>query len=297
MLRIGCVIGVSVGLCLAPPATAAAAVPLAQHRAVYDLTLAPGADGVEAARGRIAIEFFGSPCEGWTTRVRQVTALDLGDGGTRTLDSNSATFEEPDGALLRFRSETRANGRTLSAVDGSARRVDGDTRVVVEAHDHEANDREANDREAPERNAPGPETPGPETLVVPGTPLFPTQHIARLIGEAASGAVLFAAPVFDGTGDGRTVYDTLAVIGPPLAADAPEGAEAGPEAALGDLARWPVRLSYYEPGPGERVPDYTIGFTLFANGVSSDLRLEFDGFTLRGELSTLELVEPQDCRL
>ncbi|MGP9820832.1 cell envelope integrity EipB family protein [Salinarimonas sp. NSM] len=276
MRRIGCVIGVSMGLCLALPATAATAVPLAQHRAVYDLTLAPGADGVEAARGRIAIEFFGSACEGWTTRVRQVTALDLGEGQTRTLDSNSATFEEPDGALLHFRSESRANGQPLNAVDGTARRVAGDTRIVIEA-------------------------PEPETIVEPGAPLFPTQHIARLIGEAQIGAPLFAARVFDGTGDGRTIYDTLAVIGPPLAAaEADEGAgpdDVGPEAALGDMERWPVRLSYFEPGPGERTPDYAIGFTLFANGVSSDLSLEFDGFTLRGELAALELFDPQECRL
>ncbi|MGJ3264610.1 MAG: cell envelope integrity EipB family protein [Salinarimonas sp.] len=268
MRSVGCVLG----LCLAMAAGAAAAGPLVPHRAVYDLALAPGADGVEAARGRIAIEFFGSPCEGWTTRVRQVTALDLGDGGTRTLDSNSATFEEPDGTLLRFRSESRADGETIEAVDGTATRVDGDTRIVLE-------------------------TPEPETLVVPGTPLFPTQHIARLIGEAVSGAPLFAARVFDGTGDGRTVYDTLAVIGPRLPALAPNEEAQAPADALAGLDRWPVRLSYYEPGPGERTPDYIVGFTLFENGVSSDLSLEFDGFTLRGALSALELVEPQECRL
>ncbi|WP_029029490.1 cell envelope integrity EipB family protein [Salinarimonas rosea] len=268
MRSVGCVLF----LCLALPAAAAAGVPLAQHRAVYDLTLAPGADGVEAARGRIAIEFFGSPCEGWTTRVRQVTALDLGDGGTRTLDSNSATFEEADGTLLRFRSESRADGQPIEAVDGTATRVQGDTRVVIEA-------------------------PDAETLVVPGTPLFPTQHIARLIGEAGSGASLFAARVFDGTGDGRTLYDTLAVIGPALPAPDSDAEGQEPTDALAGLDRWPVRLSYFEPGPGERTPDYIVGFTLFANGVSSDLSLEFDGFTLKGELSALELVEPQECRL
>ncbi|GGK40112.1 cell envelope integrity EipB family protein [Salinarimonas ramus] len=270
MRSVGCVIGLGLALL----SSAAVALPLAPHRAVYDLALAPGADGVEAARGRIAIEFYGSSCEGYTTRVRQVTVLDLGESGTRTLDSNSATFEEADASLLRFRSESRADGRTMEEVDGSASRVEDETRVVVEG-------------------------PQAETFTLPGRPFFPTEHIARLVAEAEAGAPLFSAPVYDGTGDGRTVYDTLAVIGdalPPPEAGTGEDADT-PLAKLAGLDSWPVRLSYFEPGPGERTPDYVVGFRLFENGVSSDLTLAFDGFTLEGELSALELMENGDCRL
>lgn len=267
MRSVGCVLG----LCCALAASGAgAAAPLAPHRAVYDLSLAPGADGVEAASGRIAIEFYGSACEGWTTRVRQVTVLELGDGARRMLDSNSATFEEPDGTLLRFRSEARADGETIEEVDGVAARVDGTTRITIEA-------------------------PGADALTVPGTPLFPAQHIARLIGSAQDATPLLAARVFDGTGDGRTVYDTLAVIGPAL--PAAQGEADATTAPLAGLERWSVRLSYFEPGPGERTPDYVVGFTLFENGVSSDLSLAFDGFTLEGRLSSLELLDMQECRL
>lgn len=249
-------------------AGAAPAASLAPHRAVYDLALGPGAESIVAARGRIAIEFYGSPCEGYTTRVRQVTTIEGEETPARTLDANSATFEEPDGAALRFRSETRADGLTLDEVDGEASRGDDGTVIAIAA-------------------------PEAERLLVPGDPYFPTQHILALIAGARSGTPLLEARVFDGTGDGRTVYDTFAVIGPALPGDAPDALAA----PLAGLQRWPVRLSYFEPGPGERTPDYVIGFTLYENGVSSDLTLAFDGFTLIGTLSGLELMESEECRM
>ncbi|WP_349368545.1 cell envelope integrity EipB family protein [Salinarimonas sp.] len=246
----------------------AEASPLTPHRAVYDLALAPGSETLSSAQGRIAIEFYGSPCEGYTTRLRQVTALQGRETPSRTLDSNSATFEEADASVLRFRSETRADGITLEEVEGSAERTDGETVIALDQ-------------------------PEDARLVVEGAPMFPTQHIVAMIETAQAGAPLLATRVYDGTGDGRTVYDTLAILGRAL----PEGAADAVAAPLADLARWPVRLSYFEPGPGERTPAYVIGFTLYENGVSSDLVFEFEDFTLTGRLSALELLEVVDCAL
>jgi hypothetical protein len=246
----------------------AQAAPLTPHRAVYDVALAPGSDTLASAQGRIAIEFFGSPCEGYTTRVRQVTTLEGRETPTRTLDSNSATFEEADGSALRFRSETRADGVTLEHVEGGAERADGETVIALEE-------------------------PEETTLVVEGAPMFPTQHILAMIETARAGAPLLATQVYDGTGDGRVVYDTLAIVGSSL----PAGAVGEVDAPLAELARWPVRLSYFEPGPGERTPAYVIGFTLYENGVSGDLTFEFEDFTLKGRLSALELLDPVDCAL
>src|SRR5690242_2016562 len=69
--------------------TAKAPVVLAPHRAVYDLSLARSdgsSKGVESARGRIAMEFAGDACDGYTQKYRQVTVLDTSEGGPRTLD-------------------------------------------------------------------------------------------------------------------------------------------------------------------------------------------------------------------
>ena len=63
--------------------TAKSPVQLAPHRAVYDLSLlrAGGSNGVENARGRIAMEFGGDACDGYTLKYRQVTILNSSESG------------------------------------------------------------------------------------------------------------------------------------------------------------------------------------------------------------------------
>ena len=98
--------GLAAGL---SPAIAAQNMPMAAHRATYDLILAEGAGkgGVESARGRIVFEFNGSACEGYTLNFRQVTELNGGDIGTKLSDMRSSTFEAGDGSSLRFNTESR----------------------------------------------------------------------------------------------------------------------------------------------------------------------------------------------
>ena len=60
----------------------AGAMPLAPHRAVYDLKLkeAHGQRSLQSARGRIVYDFSGTACDGYTLKFRQVTELDSGEG-------------------------------------------------------------------------------------------------------------------------------------------------------------------------------------------------------------------------
>src|SRR5215471_11524734 len=59
-----------------------AAIPLAPHRAIYDLKLGQlrGKRALEAVRGRIVYDFNGSMCDGYDLHFRQVTELDTGEG-------------------------------------------------------------------------------------------------------------------------------------------------------------------------------------------------------------------------
>src|SRR5262249_13203136 len=81
----------------------AAQIPLAAHRAIYELTLDPEKTGsrVDSARGQIAYEMRGNACEGYSVNLRQVTELDTGEGKQTTSDLRSATWE--DGASKNFR--------------------------------------------------------------------------------------------------------------------------------------------------------------------------------------------------
>lgn len=207
----------------APSAQEAGNVRLTPHRAVYDLALAKGGGsrGVEAARGRIAFDSTGDACEGYALNYRQVTVMESGETGTRTSDLRMTTFESGDGRSLRFKSETKSESRTQSAVQGEAEIEGGGLTVRLTQ-------------------------PKRETFSVPGETLFPTAHMKRLITAARPGETTVTVRIFDGSDNGRKVYDTLAVIGRRI--EAGQGADletAARQEELARLPRWPVTLSYF----------------------------------------------------
>ena len=102
--------------------------------------------------------------------------------------------------------------------------------------------------------------------------------------------------MFDGSDDGRKVYDTLAVIGRRSrhrrpADKAAERDKPLREGAMATMPRWPVTLSYYIPGEGERTPIYVLSFDLYENGVSGALRLNYGSFAVVGDLTRLDLTK------
>jgi len=240
-------------------------VKLAPHRAVYDLTLAKGAGSasIEDVRGRVAFDYTGDACEGYALNYRQVTVMGGSEGRAQTLDVRAATFESGDGTSLRFKTE-KNEGETRDDVDGTAE-IHGGILTVKLRQPHD------------------------ETFSVPGEVMFPAAHMKRLIMAARAGETTLNVKIFDGMDDGRKVFDTLAVIGRRI--EAGHGEDREPPArqeSLARLPRWPVTLSYFAPGEGERTPIYTISFELYENGVSRALRLDYGDFTLNGDLQNLE---------
>ncbi|BAQ43853.1 MULTISPECIES: cell envelope integrity EipB family protein [Methylobacterium] len=279
-------------LALSSPVLAAESVHLAPHRAVYDLSLSgsSGTRAVESARGRIVFDFTGDACKGFALQYRQVTVLESSESGSRTSDLRNTTFESGDGRSFRFRTQSDLNGKTTAPVDGNAERGDKGLSVSLKQ---------------PKRGE----------MSVPGEVLFPAAHMRRLIEAARAGQSTVAIKVFDGSDDGRKVYDTLAVIGaqrgsdktktevkPETRPDAPAPKPVPVEAALRDgamatMPHWPVTLSYFSPGEGERTPVYVLAFDLYENGVSAALRLDYGEFSLKGELSRIDLLpESKDCK-
>ncbi len=252
------------------PAKPSAPVVLANHRAVYDLSLASsgGTRAVDSARGRIAVDFKGDACQGYTMQTRQVTVLESSETGSRTSDLRNTTFEGGDGREFRFRTASTNNGNPSPTVDGTATTEDDAFKVRLKE---------------PKRDQFG------ET----GPVLFPSHHMRRLIEAARAGETTLATKVFDGSDDGRKVYDTLAVIGRPSTGPTPaSGSERDKplrEGALASVQRWPVTLSYFTQGKGERTPIYTLSFDLYDNGVSGALKLDYGDFAILGDLTRLDL--------
>jgi len=253
-------------------ARADAPLPLAAHRAVYDLSLlkGSGAKAPAQARGRIAFDFSGSSCEGYVQNFRQLTELQPAEGSAKISDMRSATFESADATEYRFKIETRVDNAATDAIDGKAQKVK-DSRIAV-------------DLAKPKR----------AHLEIDGPTLFPTEHLRRVIGAAKHGETLIEARVYDGTGDGDKAFDTLTLIG--KAAEAPASEKAAQVEALKGMIRWPVAVSYFEPGKRDGQPIYVLSFELYENGVSRALRLDYGDFVLKGEMTELTVSPSPHCK-
>jgi hypothetical protein len=246
---------------------------LAPHRAVYELTLDPskGSSKIDRASGRIAFEITGSACQGYSVTLRQVTRLDTGEGRQSTSDLHSVTWEDGEAKSYRFKSKNFLNEALRDEVDGSAERAkSGGVNVRLAM----------------------PKTPA---FDLKGSIAFPTEHLRKLLAAARAEERILETKVFDGAPDGKKVYDTLAIIGSPTT-----GGESLEEAArkpeLVAMKRYPMTVSYFEPGVGERTPAYILSFDLYENGVSRALKLDYGGFALRGEMTTLELLKETPCK-
>lgn len=159
---------------------------LAPHRAIYDLTLADSSGAIQSAAGRVVYEITGTACDGYASRSRQVVVLE-GENNATTTDMRMTTFEDARGGAFRFKAETRNANTPPKLVDGEAVRRDGAVAINFVK-------------------------PGRETVKL-GDAIFPAAHLRALIAGAKEGKAIVEARVFDGSEDGRSFYDTLAVIG------------------------------------------------------------------------------------
>jgi len=245
-------------------------MPLAPHRAVYELTLlkSTGSKSPTAARGRIAFDFSGSACDGYVQNFRQLTELQPAEGPTRISDMRSATFEDGDGKSFAFDMKTRVDNSDNDVVDGKASKGIGALNISLTK-------------------------PKTGTLDVGQDVVFPTEHLKRILAAAEEGKNLLEVAVYDGSETGEKVYETTTIIGHSISAPVVEQAAHIPQ--LENMKRWPVSVSYFEAGKKDEGPSYVLSFDLYENGISRALKLDYGDFVLGGEMVNLELLPQQTC--
>jgi len=167
---------------------------LAPHRAVYDLKLAKSQSsrGVQGVRGRILYDFTGNACDGYELQFRQVSELDSGEGKTALSDLRSTTWEDGGAKKFRFNSENKVDSERTDVVNGRAER--GAATVAINLS-----------------------KPKDKALSVPVGSVFPTEHMRRIIVAAREGKTILEFPVYDGSETGEKLYNTLTIIGRPIA--------------------------------------------------------------------------------
>jgi hypothetical protein len=260
--------GASLAVLANAPAIAAERVPMAAHRALYNLSLETIRGGdVGAATGSMAYEVTDA-CDGWASRQRLAMMLTNRDGQDIQLVSDYATWESKDGLQMRFRMRQTTDTAVTEQVEGTAKlEADGSGGSVHYT------------------------VPEEKDVTLPAGTLFPMRHTEMIIDRAQDGKKFFNVPIFDGTGD-RGAQDSFVVMntwGPTVNSPFP------PLASL-DSGR--VHVSFFDrgtkPSPDKLagVPDYEVGMTYFANGVADDLHMDFTDFVMGGHLAEFMLTPP-----
>lgn len=253
---------------------------LAPHRAIYDLKLSKssGSRGIQAVQGRIVYDFSGNACDGYELNFRQVSELDSGEGKVALSDLRSTTWEDEAAKNFRFNSENLLNDKVTDAVDGHAERNSANVKVTLKK-------------------------PKDKSFTVPVDAVFPTDHMRRIVEAARAGKSILDFPVYDGSESGEKLYNTLTVIGRAIDPVAKPVTDVGAKIpALAHMRRWPATISYFEKKSeqaehtGEQTPVYAISFELYENGISRALILDYNDFTISGELTLLEMKKVKPCK-
>lgn len=248
---------------------------LLPHRAIYDLSMIDSSDrsGITGMKGRIVYEMTGSKCEGFAVRFRFLTQVQTARKNF-TNDQRTTSFESADGKSFSFVNQSYLNGQLERELRGQAELEGGLTKVVI--------------------------TKPEESSFELGAALFMTQHVARLIEAAQQGQTIVTAKVYDGSDDGDELVDTTAIIGRERGESKQIGGE--PEEVSSQFSgnpAWPVSVSYFSTAAsesqGERLPIYQVSFLMHENGISRDLKMQYEDYALKGDLKEIQFLKAEAC--
>ena len=238
------------------------AVPMAAHRALYQLTLeqARGSD-VAGASGTRAYEVLDA-CDGWATRQRLEMTVTNREGQDIQMLSDYTTWESKDGLSMRFRMRQTTESAVTGEVSGEATLEPsggpGEVRYTV---------------------------PQVMTKTLPRGTLFPMAHTEAIIEAARAGKKFITIPLFDGTSE-KGAQDSSVVIA------SWTGPISGKWRPLDALPSGRVRVAFFDRDAASAQPDYEVGMRYWANGVADDLSMDFGDFVMKGALSRLAVLPP-----
>lgn len=258
--------GLAASSLLAVPGMAQA-VPLVQHRAVYDLKLTEASErsGITGITGRMVYELRGSACDGYTVRFRYVTQSSTRDASQVT-DQQTTTFEDAEGKSFSFVTKSYTDQNLDKELRGNATREPEGVKIDIEL-------------------------PEQKSLELQPTQ-FPTQHLVDLISRAKTGETFYETSIFDGSEDADKAMTTTVIVGKQANASTSDP-EFKTLDKLGTEKFWPVDIAYFDETSdnGEDMPDYRISFKLYENGLTRDLEMDYGDFSIHGELVDLAVFD------
>jgi hypothetical protein len=240
------------------PGAPAQAAELAEHRAMYGLSLESARGDVIAASGSMVYEVTDA-CDAWAVRQRLKMTLTNRDGQDIDMVSDYTTWESKDGLKLRFRLRQMTEDAVTSEVTGDAslerRGGPGEVHYVL---------------------------PEEVTKKLPAGTLFPMAHTEVLLDAAKAGQKFLTLPLFDGTGAEGAQDSTVAIVG----WAAPQDSK---WPTLSALPSSRVRVAFFGREAAAQQPDYEVGMKYWANGIADNLQMDFGDFVMTGKITDLKI--------
>lgn len=245
----------------------AGAVETAPHRAVYELSLAKARTSQTATSidGRMVF-LWKDVCDGWTIEYDTRMQMVFSKQGSRTLSWQYSVWEANDSGKMRFYLQRYMNGRpTLKRRGRATKGADGGKAVITR--------------------------PDRREIELPEGTMFPGEHSRELLDAAASGERFLHADVFDGTGENDGLFTANAAI---LEAEAERAPEIDSKLLTG-VASWRINLAFFAPDSRSSTPQSEQNVRYYANGIATNLRLDYGDFVVAAELTELKALERPDC--
>jgi len=245
-------------------------IELVPFRAVYDLGLGEGASAsaLTSVSGRLVYELKGSDCDGYAVTQRFVSRTELAEGQLVYEDVQSASFEDLRAGSFRFVTRSRIDDELSLTAKGYASHVSGAVDLLVSE-------------------------PEPKVKSFSEDVLFPVEYLKGLIARTLNGERFFNALLFDGSEDGDQLFQTTISAGDIKFGHSEDGQPFG----LQGLRHWPVTVTYFdaEADSVTMAPVYSLSTHLYENGVTTSLEMAYEGFSMKGQLVDLILLEKTAC--
>ncbi len=245
---------------------------LESHRATYefDLTHLHKTSKLADVYGEMTFEWV-DDCDGWSNIQNYSMTYFYTEGKSASIESDMMTWEAKDQSLYRFLVNRKMNGKLSEVIKGSAHTDSkGYTHFKYET---------------------------PESIVFEKATdvLFPSKHSFELIERTREGNKAFMSSFFDGGDTDGPIKLNSIFLG---RKKAPTFDRAEVDGSLIKEEGFRFRFSFFPFLDQKEMmqPNYEMDILIHENGIISDMAMDYDEFSLKATLTSLELLDKTQCQ-
>ncbi|HPD82885.1 MAG: cell envelope integrity EipB family protein [Alphaproteobacteria bacterium] len=240
------------------------------HKALYDIQMVETRSGSNVINisGKMYYEWKPS-CDGWITDHRFNLIYEYADSPGMRITSDFSTFETFDGESFSFSARRKRDNTLYEELRGRATTADkgGVAKFTM---------------------------PDDLKFDLAKGAMFPMAHTVEMIEKARANKKFFQAVVFDGSDDEGPVEINTFIgneINPMKEIDPSESLDM----SLLNTKAWKVRMAVFPTIHAEEASDYEMDMIFHENGVISDMKIDYDDFSVTQKLVALERVQGDQC--